>query len=187
MRAAAPPAFPAAGHDTGTKEKKAQRSHDPKKRVDRKTEKATSTLDDRVAQREAAPGAGDGSGVAPAGFESSLSQARQAGGSGLSPDSLPFFESGFGQSFGHVRVHNDGAAASLSRSINARAFTIGPDIFFNAGEYQPHSNDGRRLIAHELAHVVQQRGASAGGPLTVSQPGDSTEREADDIADSIGG
>src|SRR5438309_861408 len=64
-------------------------------------------------------------------------------------------ESGFGQSFDGVRVHRDGAAAGLADSISARAFTLGNDVFFGAGQYQPHTPDGRRLIAHEFAHVVQ--------------------------------
>jgi hypothetical protein len=84
-----------------------------------------------------------------------------------------------------VRVHSDDHADSLNRSVSARAFATGTDVYFAKGEYQPGSTDGDRLIAHELAHVVQQRGAPAGGPLTVSEPGDALEREADDVADSL--
>ena len=53
------------------------------------------------------------------------------------------------------------------------------DIFFASGEYRPDTPDGEALIAHEVAHVVQQRGAPDSGPLTVSQPGDALEREAE--------
>jgi hypothetical protein len=84
-----------------------------------------------------------------------------------------------------VRVHTDDTADRLNRSVSARAFATGTDVYFARGEYNPGSADGDRLIAHELAHTVQQRGAPQGGPLTVSQPGDALEREADSVADSI--
>ena len=69
--------------------------------------------------------------------------------------------------------------------MSARAFATGTDVYFAKGEYKPEPADGDRLIAHELAHVVQQRGAPTTGPLTVSQPGDALESEADDVADQI--
>ncbi len=84
-----------------------------------------------------------------------------------------------------VRVHTDDTADRLNRSVSARAFATGTDVYFAKGEYNPGSADGDKLIAHELAHTVQQRGAPQGGPLTVSQPGDALEREADSVADSI--
>jgi Domain of unknown function (DUF4157) len=84
-----------------------------------------------------------------------------------------------------VRVHTDDTADKLNRSVSARAFATGSDVYFAGGEYSPGSADGDKLIAHELAHVVQQRGASTGGPLSVSQPGDAIEREADSLADQI--
>ena len=84
-----------------------------------------------------------------------------------------------------VRVHTDDTADKLNRSVSARAFATGTDVYFARGEYSPGSATGDKLIAHELAHVVQQRGAGASGPLTVSQPGDAMEREADAVADQI--
>jgi hypothetical protein len=71
----------------------------------------------------------------------------------------------FGASFGSVRVHDDAGAATFARRFAARAYTVGEHVVFAAGEYQPHGDGGRRLIAHELAHVLQQRGASPGGPV----------------------
>ncbi len=68
-------------------------------------------------------------------------------------------ERAFGYDFSGVRVHTDAAAAGLSTALNARAFTIGGDVAFAAGEYQPGTLMGDALIAHELAHVVQQGGA----------------------------
>lgn len=68
-------------------------------------------------------------------------------------------EHAFGHDFSHVRVHTDAAAAGLSSGLNARAFTVGGDVAFGAGEYRPGTLWGDALIAHELAHVVQQSGA----------------------------
>ena len=84
-----------------------------------------------------------------------------------------------------VRVHTDSTANDLNHSVAARAFATGTDVYFAQDQYKPNTSDGDRLIAHELAHVVQQRGAPTSGPLTVSNPGDSMEREADDVADKI--
>jgi len=97
-------------------------------------------------------------------------------------------QSRMGESLGDltdVTVHTDDTADQLNRSVSARAFATGTDVYFSKGTYNPGSADGDRLIAHELAHVVQQRGAPNAGPLTVSQPGDALENEADDVADSI--
>ncbi len=91
----------------------------------------------------------------------------------------------YGQPLSDVRVHHDDHAAALSRAVSARAFTVGSDIFFGAGEYRPDSAGGRELLAHELAHVVQQRGAPNAGPLTVSRPGDTLEREAEAAARNL--
>jgi hypothetical protein len=94
----------------------------------------------------------------------------------------------FSQSLGDlsdVRVHTDDTADRLNRSVSARAFATGTDVYFAKGEYNPGSPAGDKLIAHELAHVVQQRGAPSSGPLTVSEPGDSMETEADSVADNI--
>src|SRR6266536_1436715 len=84
-----------------------------------------------------------------------------------------------------VRVHTDSTAHDLNHAVSARAFATGTDVYFAQGEYKPNTTDGDRLIAHELAHVVQQRGAPTSGPLTVSEPGDSLEREADRVANQI--
>jgi Domain of unknown function (DUF4157) len=96
-------------------------------------------------------------------------------------------ESTIGGPVDDVRVHTDDHAASLARAVSARAFTVGNDIFFGQGEYSPATPAGAELIAHEVAHVVQQRGAPLAGPLTVSQPGDTMEREADALARNFAG
>lgn len=74
-----------------------------------------------------------------------------------------FFEPRFGTDFRRVRVRSDGQAAAAAAAVNARAFTVGESIYFGTGEYRPHSDEGRRLLAHELTHVVQQSAASVAG------------------------
>lgn len=91
--------------------------------------------------------------------------------------------SAFGYDFSGVRVHSDSGAASLSRQINARAFTVGKDVAFGSGEYQPGTPMGDALIAHELAHVVQQSGGQASAPLAKSEESSGPlEHEADGAA-----
>ncbi len=87
-------------------------------------------------------------------------QTQKGGGQGLSGDTQDFFESRFGYDFSGVKVHNDAQSDSLNRSLSARAFTTGSDIFFRQGEYNPGTKGGQELMAHELTHVVQQGGAS---------------------------
>jgi hypothetical protein len=96
-------------------------------------------------------------------------------------------EHGMGQSLGDVRVHTGESAAALARAVSARAFTVGRDIFFGEGEYRPGTPDGDHLVAHEVAHVIQQREAPSTGHLTVSQPGDALELEAEALARDLSG
>jgi hypothetical protein len=82
------------------------------------------------------------------------------GGSPLPGDVRGFMETRFGADFGGVRVHADSGAADLNRQLSAQAFTHGNEIYMGEGKYEPSSNDGKRLLAHELTHVVQQGGAA---------------------------
>ena len=94
--------------------------------------------------------------------ESSVAQQIQSargGGKPLQKSVLSRMEAGFGTDFSNVRVHNGNQADILNRSLNARAFTTGNDIFFKRGEYNPGSTTGQKLIAHELTHTVQQTGS----------------------------
>jgi hypothetical protein len=84
-------------------------------------------------------------------------------------------------------VHSDEAAARSARSLDARAYTVGRDIVFGAGQYAPETERGQRLIAHELAHVAQQ-GASAdaaGGPLRIGESSSAAEREAGRLSGAL--
>lgn len=80
----------------------------------------------------------------------------------LSEGTRSYFESRMGQEFGDVRVHTDSAAAESAVALSARAYTLGRDIVFGDGEYSPGTRSGDQLLAHELAHVVQQRHRSNG-------------------------
>ena len=79
-------------------------------------------------------------------------------------------EQRFGRDFGHVRVHTDSVSAAAAANINATAFTLGNDVVFAAGQYSPTSLEGRRLLAHELTHVVQQRQASTPSQIMRKPP-----------------
>ncbi|MEO1589683.1 MAG: DUF4157 domain-containing protein [Cyanobacteria bacterium J06632_22] len=91
-------------------------------------------------------------------FEQSLNQARSGGGP-LEPKIQTKMESAMGADFSRVKVHTDAHADQLSRSIQAKAFTTGNDVFFKQGAYSPGSRSGQELLAHELTHVVQQGSA----------------------------
>jgi len=86
-------------------------------------------------------------------------QSKKGSGETLSGESQNFFESRFGYDFSGVKVHTDAQSDNLNRSLSARAFTAGSDIFFRQGEYNPGTKGGQELMAHELTHVVQQGGA----------------------------
>jgi len=116
--------------------------------------------------------------------EQSIDRAR-GGGQALDREVRGQMESSFGADFGGVRVHTDAHADSLNHALSARAFTTGQDIFFRQGEYSPGTSSGRELLAHELTHVVQQNGDQIRLKMTVSQPGDPHEVEADQMARAI--
>lgn len=81
---------------------------------------------------------------------------RGGDGAPLAPEARGFLEPRFGRDLGHVRIHADAEAGALAESINALAFTHGSDIYFRSGRYEPASGEGRRLLAHEIAHTFQQ-------------------------------
>ena len=101
---------------------------------------------------------GDGPVAAPARAETAIGHMRAAGGNPLGPSVRGRMESGLGRSLNHVRVHNTPAAARAAKDVGARAFTVGNDVFFGAGQYRPDTHSGQRLLAHELVHTEQQKG-----------------------------
>lgn len=108
----------------------------------------------------------------------------RAPGQRLDEQTRDFFESRFGYDFSQVRVHTDASAVSSVDVLDARAYTVGHDISFGRNEYVPESESGRFLIAHELAHVVQQQNttASTHSGLEIGNPSDRAEQEADAFA-----
>ncbi|MGB3344300.1 MAG: DUF4157 domain-containing protein [Aequorivita sp.] len=88
-------------------------------------------------------------------FSSSLN-ASKGGGSPIPTDTRNFMENTFSTDFSGVRIHTDRNAAEMSSRINAKAFTHGSDIYFNKGQYNPGSAEGKHLLAHELVHTLQQ-------------------------------
>jgi len=84
-----------------------------------------------------------------------------------------FFEPRFGMDLGNVQVHDDSRAAKSAEAVNAHAYTVGNSIVFGAGRYRPDSAEGRRLLAHELTHVMHQRDTA--GPLVQREEKPETE------------
>lgn len=106
-------------------------------------------------QAKAGPGGVRGAALPAATSAAAASGA--SGGAALSGSLRGFFEPRMGSDLGDVRVHTDSAAAQSAQALNARAYTVGNDLHFGAGQYQPDTQPGRHLIAHELTHVLQQR------------------------------
>jgi len=90
-------------------------------------------------------------------IETYISRTRGLG-NPLPPGIRAFMEERFGVDFSNVRIHADSEAARMARALNAEAFTYGRDIYFGEGRYKPETTEGKRLLAHELTHVVQQGG-----------------------------
>ena len=116
-----------------------------------------------------------------------LSQLRtvvRATGSALPDRVVATSSSRFGYDFSEVRVHDDEQAAASARQFHADAYTVGSHIVFAAGAFAPDTQDGRRLLEHELVHVMQQRTASLSG-FAVSDPSSDLEAEADRLSTNV--
>jgi len=128
----------------------------------------------------------DGNGVA-TGAEHAVAAAASSSAHALPDTVLHKFESALGVDLSGVRVHTGAESQAAARSVGARAYTVGQDIHFAAGNYDPRSGAGEHLLAHEVAHTVQQRGAAPTrqNQLEVSSPTDSFEHDADRAADAM--
>jgi hypothetical protein len=103
-----------------------------------------------------------------------------------------FMEPRFAYDFSKVRVHADGRADESARAVSAEAYTVGQDIVFGEGQYTPRTESGRKLVAHELAHVVQQSAPGfssnfrqSSGEIPVGSPADESEQHADTVANGV--
>ena len=112
----------------------------------------------------------------------------RSGGQALDADVQESMGTAMGADFSDVRVHTSSESDELNAELGAKAFTTGQDVFFSDGAYEPDTADGQELLAHELTHVVQQGSGEAGGrsgPMTVNEPGDAHEQEADSVAETV--
>jgi hypothetical protein len=112
---------------------------------------------------------------------------KRGGGQPLGDHVRAPMEQGMGADFSGVKIHTASTADQLTRSLDARAFTTGQDIYFKQGEFNPGTSGGRELLAHELTHTVQQRGSSelVHGNTRLSEPGEPLEREAEAVSDRM--
>ncbi|HSJ52276.1 MAG TPA: DUF4157 domain-containing protein, partial [Anaerolineae bacterium] len=134
----------------------------------------------RTVQRETGPPRE----AEPAGVPPIVDEVLRSGGRPLDPATRSLMEPLFGHDFGDVRVHTDSAANESAGAVHAVAYTAGPNIVFGADRYSPHTEEGRSLLAHELAHVVQQGGALS-GELSIGPADDPFEREARDAEHAL--
>ena len=123
----------------------------------------------------------------PDGVPPIVHEALRSSGQPLDSATREFMEARFGHDFGQVLIHADQRASESARSVNAQAYTVGSDIVFGAGEYDPRSSAGQRLLAHELAHVVQQSGYGYAAPQVtrVSRADDVGEVQAEEAATRV--
>lgn len=108
--------------------------------------------------------AGDGPDTQQTATPPVISETLSSPGEPLDSATLQFMESRFGRDFRQVRIHTGQRADDAVRAVDARAFALGRDLVFGDGQYDPHGSEGRRLLAHELTHVVQQQPAGSGRP-----------------------
>src|SRR5437867_4349992 len=110
------------------------------------------------------------------------------GGTALDGETRGFMESRLGADFSDVRIYTAANASASARSVQAHAYTVGTDVVFQSGQYTPESDSGKKMLAHELTHVVQQRsgpvaGTPAPGGIKISHPSDTFEQAAESSAD----
>jgi hypothetical protein len=102
----------------------------------------------------------------------------RSSGQPLDPATRAYMESRFAHNFGNVRVHNDTRAANSARAVNARAYTVGQQIVFGTNQFAPTTYHGRALLAHELAHAIQQEGGVSAIPGSILEAHSAEEKAA---------
>ena len=118
----------------------------------------------------------------------SVNQILRSSGQPMDAPVREFMESRFQQDFSGVRVHTGAQAAESAQALRARAYTVGNHIVFGQGEYAPSQDSGKRVLAHELTHTLQQSPASSGtgmADLKISHPSDVFEQEAEQVAERV--
>jgi hypothetical protein len=142
--------------------------------------KCAACQEDEKTLRTQSNGEAAGSGEVPTIVHQALSMPGQS----LDPASRAFFEPRFGRDFGQVRVNTSSVGAESARALRAQAYTLGTNIVLGEG-YAPHSPSGRRLLAHELAHVAQQGGAPSSGNLRNANARGSADHEGFRLMDPV--
>ncbi|MGH2533452.1 MAG: DUF4157 domain-containing protein [Thermomicrobiales bacterium] len=169
----------------GMEDEEIQAKHDPAfAQREGEEDELQAKHDPALAQRSSGEGAAPEVGLEGGPISDALSgriQSKRGGGSALDGTTQSSMEGAFGTQFDDVRVHHDDESDALNRSISAKAFTTGSDIFFSRGA----SPSDSPLLSHELTHVVQQRSMSHSGPMSVGPAGDSHEQAADSVSASI--
>lgn len=130
---------------------------------------------DKCEEKEAVQAKKSGGESSGKNLETQLNDSK-GGGSAMAPETQSQMSEGFGTDFSNVRIHNDANAVQMNRELGSHAFTNGNDIYFNEGKYDPGSESGQHLLAHELTHTVQQ-GASTN---KVQKSGEETIQKAED-------
>ena len=157
-------------------------SGDPEERE--ADEIADTVLRDGRIARSVSPGSSGGGVAVPSQYGERLASL-QGHGSRLYGDLKDRMESGFGRDFSDVRLHTGNDAAEMSDGISARAFTLGSDIYFNRGEFNPGTHEGQRLIAHELAHVSQQNGKISRQEVDETESGQEAAAAPSAVPDTV--
>jgi len=123
----------------------------------------------------------------PGAVPSVVHNALRTPGQPLDEGTRSFMEPRLGHDFSHVRVHTDEQAAESARAVNALAYTVGSHVFLDRRHYEPNTNSGLRLMAHELAHVVQQHDAGPASPdhLVIGDPASAYETQAEKTAADV--
>jgi len=137
----------------GEEEEAVQRMGEEEEPVQRMGEEEEGSVQTKPLMRQAA----NGGGVATSNLSNQLSNSK-GNGHALPKATNQYMSQSFGRDFSQVRIHTDSRAKQMNKGIHAKAFTHGKDIYFNSGQYDPNSTKGKRLLAHELTHVVQQGG-----------------------------
>jgi hypothetical protein len=135
-------------------DKQAHRMTDKKEEDDKHLQRNTDKKEDDDKKLQKKEGGGQ---PAPVANASGYIKALNAGGQALPKNVNQFFKQRMGYGFHHVKVHTGNEAAKSAKELNAKAYTIGEHIVFNEGQYQPETYEGRKLLAHELTHVLQQQ------------------------------
>jgi Domain of unknown function (DUF4157) len=126
-----------------------------------------------------------GRGAEPVGVPPIVHEVLRSPGKPLDPGIRASMEHHFRQDFSRVRIHAGSHAAESATAVNALAYTVGANVVFGAGEYQPETSAGKGLLAHELAHVIQQGQGGVGGAMQINAPNDPAEQEAERAADAV--